>query len=469
MKFFQKISLVPKGLRYKLLIAFCLMSIIPLLVAAYLVRDYLFPPSENIVSLSLVLFFCLIIAYLGLILAKQIVEPVIEMALEAKLIAEGDLSRQISVEGDDEVSDLGQSINQLTRRIKGNMEELKSFGEKTRMINTEIHKRVLALSSLLQIGENISASRQMEDVMTLIAEKVVQIVDGGYAMLFLLKSESSTLLECNITNGSPDERLSQLKVTIGEGILGKALLEDSIIYADSKTKFSKNMKLFREEYGIKNFAVFAIIARNKPVGMLLIGNEEVDFSFKVDDLELVKVFAKQASIAYESNELAKKIKQSAIKDNLTDLYNEKYIVTRLDEEIKRAAFYQRPCSYILFNVDNFTKFREENGELATEKALMKIAFILKENITQVGRAARLSGNEFALLLPEKNKKEAYRIAEEVRKRVENLNLGLEKEAHLTMSGGVSENPLDGSTPEELMKKAAESVSNAKSQGKNKIA
>ncbi|GAJ18522.1 unnamed protein product [marine sediment metagenome] len=73
-----------------------------------------------------------------------------------------------------------------------------------------------------------------------------------------------------------------------------------------------------------------------------------------------------------------------------------------------------------------------------------------------------------MLLPEKNKKEAYRIAEEVRKRVEKLNLELEKEAYLTISGGVSENPLDGSTAAELTKKAANSVSIAKSQGKNKI-
>ncbi len=470
MKFFRKISLIPKGLRYKLMIAFCLMSVIPLLVAVYFVRGQLFSPSGDVVSVSLTLFFCLVIAFLGLILAKQIVEPVIEMALQAKLIAEGDLTRDISVggEGEDEIGYLAQSINQLTRRIKGNMEELKVFGEKTKRINTEIHKRVLALSSLLQIGENISASVQMEDVMTLIIEKVVQMMDAGYALLFLPKGHGSSILECNIDRNLCNEKLSQLEVKIGAGLLGSALAEDRTIYADSKTKPSREIENFKNDYGIKNFAVFAIISHGNPVGMLLIGNEIERFEFKNDDLELIRVFAKQAALAYESDELMRKTKELAIKDDLTNLFNEKYVTTRLDEEIKRAIFYQRPCSYILFNVDNFTKFREENGELATEKALMRIASVLKDNVTQVGRAARLSGDEFALLLPEKNKKEAYRIAEEVRKGVQALVLEADKTMSLTMSGGVSENPLDGSTAEELMEKAAASVLKAKSQGKNKI-
>lgn len=468
MKFFKRMSLIPKGLRYKLMIAFCLMSIIPLLVAAYFVRDYLFPPSEDVLVITGVLFFCLIITILGLVLAKQMIEPVIEMALEVKLIAEGDFNRQISVETEDELGDLGHAINQLTVRIKENMEELTSYGERTKLINTAIHKRVLALSSLLQIGENISALAQMEDIMTIIVEKVVQIMDKGYAMLFLAKSSDPEILELNIENSVVNDELRQLEIKVGRDMLGSSLASGSVVYADSKTKPSKEIENFRKKYNAKNFAAFPIISHNNPVGMLLIGNEVEKFSFKDEDFELIRVFVKQSTIAYESNALARKAKELAIKDDLTDLYNDKYIKTRLDEEIKRAILYQRPCSYVVLNIDNFNKFREKNGELVTEKALKKIASVLMENVTQIGRAARLSGDEFALLLPEKNKKEAYRIAEEIRKNVENLDLELEEKACLTISGGVSENPLDGSTAEELIRKAADSASKAKSEGKNKI-
>jgi len=468
MKFFKRLSLVPKGLRYKLMIAFCLMSIIPLLVAGYLVRDDIFPPTRDIIRLSWILLFCIIIACLGLVLAKQMVEPVIEMAVEAKLIVGGDFTRRITTATEDEVGDIGNAINQLTSRIKNNMNELKSFGEKTKLINIEIHKRILAMSSLLQIGESISTASEIEDVMTLVVDKVAQVMDSGYAMLFLPKADRPDILECNVSHNVTNDNLSALEIKIGAGVLGEAISRGRIFYVDSNSKTEKDIDNIKKTYGLGNFSIFPILAHGAVVGALFVGNNADDFSFKDDDIELIKVFAKQAAIAYESDRLTKKARELAITDDLTGLYNGKYIEARLDEEIKRALMYQRPCSYITFDVDDFGKFREQNGELATEKTLIKVACVLKDNVTQIGRAARIAGNKFALLLPEKNKKEAYRIAEKVRKETENLDLELKSTAHITISGGVSENPLDGSTAKELMDKAESSLSTAKSQGKNRI-
>jgi len=73
-----------------------------------------------------------------------------------------------------------------------------------------------------------------------------------------------------------------------------------------------------------------------------------------------------------------------------------------------------------------------------------------------------------MLLPEKNKKETAQIAEEVRNKIGSTNLLREGKGNLTVSGGLSENPIDGSTADELFKKAMESVKQAKATGKNKI-
>jgi len=468
MDFFKKLSLIPRSLRCKLLIVFCLMSIIPLLVSLYIVRDYIFSSKGDIISVSWVIFFCVVITFLGLVLAKQMVEPVIEMAFETRLIANGDINRQIHIRTEDEIGELGRSINELTLNIREKIGELKSYGEKTKLINTEIHKKVLALSGLLQISENISGFAELEDIIGLIVEKVAHIIDPGYAVLFLPKPNDLETLESNASSNVTNNDLRDLEIKLGNGLLGNALLSGAVIYADSKTKTSKQIEDFKEENNIKNFAAFPVISRNRAIGMFLIGNDAEDFAFKADDLDVMKIFTKQTAIAYESDALTKKAKELAIKDDLTDLYNEKYIAERLEEEIKRAILYQRPCSYIVFNIDDFDKFRSENGELSTEKALKKIALAFNKNATEIGRAARLAGDTFALLLPEKNKKEAYRIAEEVRREIEGLELDGGRVRRLTISGGVSENPIDGTTAAELMRKAATSVSIAKTQGKNRI-
>ncbi|MDD5680601.1 MAG: diguanylate cyclase [Candidatus Omnitrophica bacterium] len=468
MNFLKKLSLIPRGLRYKLLIAFCLMSIIPLLVSLYIVRDYIFPPSGDILSTSWVMFFCVIITFLGLVLAKQMVEPVIEMAIETQLIAKGDVSRKIDVRTEDEIGDLGRSINEITAHIRDKIDELKVYGEKTRLINTEIHKKVLVLSSLLQIGENISGLTELEDIVTLIVEKVAHTIEPGYAMIFFPKPNDLQTLEIVAESNLSNDTLQSLEIKPGKGFLGNVLMSGTVIYADSKTKHLKQIEDFKDENSIKNFAAFPIISRNKAIGLLFIGNDADDFEFKTDDLEVLKIFSKQAAIAYESDALTKRAKELEIKDDLTDLYNEKYIAGRLDEEIKRAILYQRPCSYIVFDIDNFDAFRSQNGELATEKALKRVASVLGKNATEIGRAARLSGDGFSLLLPEKNKKEAYKIAEDVRREVEGLELDGGPVKRLTISGGVSENPIDGTTAAELMQKAATGLSIAKTQGKNRI-
>jgi diguanylate cyclase (GGDEF)-like protein len=219
---------------------------------------------------------------------------------------------------------------------------------------------------------------------------------------------------------------------------------------------------------VKNLAAVPLYPGKKVLGLLVLGNHIDDYRFKTDDIDLVKVFAKQITIAIENDILIKRTEELTIKDDLTGLYNKSYILARLEEEIKRAIFYQRPCSFLIFNIDDFNIFREARGELAAEDIVKKVAKIVKDNTDPVGKAARIGGDEFAMLLPEKNKKEAMYIAENVRKAVESASFLKDQKAALSVSGGVSENPIDGATNEELFKKASDALRRAKALGKNRV-
>ena len=176
---------------------------------------------------------------------------------------------------------------------------------------------------------------------------------------------------------------------------------------------------------------------------------------------MMRVFGKQIAIAIEGDILSRKTSELSITDDLTNLYNKRFIMIRLEEEIKRSIFYQRPCSFIVLSMDQFDAFRKTYGELAAEEALRRIAKSLKDNMVPIGKAARISGSEFAVLLPEKNKREASRIAEEMRKIIETTNLLRDGKAMVKVAIGVSENPIDGATSDELFRKAEEAIRQAK--------
>ncbi|MCX5692108.1 MAG: diguanylate cyclase [Candidatus Omnitrophica bacterium] len=448
----KDMSMVPKGLRYKTMIAFSLMSLIPILVCAWLIITYIFPNTDlfsglTLGNISLILFMAIFISILGLYITKEMIDPVIKIAEDAKIIAGGDITRSININREDEVGDLSKSLNIMTQKIKENMEELKAYGEKTKLINREINKKVLALSGLLQIGNLISSSKELNKTLSFIIQRVSD-VENDSASLLMIADESSKDYAVAASHNIEENKLLGLKLKQHEMTL------------DNLAK----------KLGLKNIVSLPVTAFGKICGMLIVGNSEKDFIFADDEKELLKVFAKQISIAVENDTLVRKTKELSIRDETTGLYNYNYMKTRLAEEIRRALAYQRPCGYLLVDVDDFKNFYTANGEAKSEALLKEVSSILQCSVTEIDRVCRLRDDKFVVILPEKNKRQSAHVAEEIRKKIEDgLGKSIRSDKKLTVSIGVSENPIDGSAAEELMEKAERLVCNAKSLGKNRVA
>ena len=465
----KKLSIISRGIRQKLIIAFALMSVLPLLICAYLVVNYIFPSINDTKEVSITILVSILISVLGFYIAKKLIDPIIDMSSDARAIARGNFDIKLGTAAPGEIGDLGESINIITQRIKDNMDELRAYGEKTRQINLEIHKKVLALSNLLQIGDIITASTELNNVLELALEKISQIYETGYALIYLPDKESYRLNLASSYNIPHDaERIKRDTIEIGEGVIGKIVLNKQVVAVDSTTS-SPEVDELKSQYNLKNAVLIPIFTAKKIKGFLATGNQLDDFKYTADDIELIKVFARQVFIAIENDALLKKAAEVSIKDELTDLYNLNFIKDCLSDEIHRSVIFQRPCSFIVFNVDNFNRYRSQKGELQTETVLKRVAKVIKDSATQISKAARLGGDEFAVLVPEKNKKEAAIIAESIRRKIEEMLAGEPIEGiGLTISGGVSENPLDGATADELLSKAMASLKAAKAEGKNRI-
>jgi len=467
--FFRKLFLAPQGLRYKLMIAFALMSIIPLLVLTYFVNSYIATKDSMFLAhISVAVILSVIIAWLGLLSAKRIIEPIIDMSIEARMIAQGDLEKKINIAHGDEIGALGESINVLARRIKENINELKDYREKTKEINLEIQKKMLTLSGLLQIGDLISSSADLDRVLNAVLEKLALFYEDGFSIAYLQKEKTDEFVMSGYINISDNELLN-MTIKLGKDFLGEIAQRKKNVVMDNATPHNTNEYKFKTKYKLVNAVITPLYSGNTCRGILISGNNVKDFAYTNDDIDTIKVFGKQLSIATENHLLLKKAEMLSIKDDLTGMFNKIFIEIRLNEEIKRAMLYQRPCSLIVIDLDNFLDYRNRWGQLRVENALRKIANHLDGFLGPIDKAGRTGDDEFALLLPEKNKKAAFDIAEKVRKDIADLNLSDDPQDKITVSIGVSENPLDGSTSDDLFGKARACVKKAKTSGRNGVA
>jgi len=425
-----------------------------------------FRPNATIISYILI---SVIVSIAGFFVIKEVVDRILSISNEAKLIAAGDISRSLKIDREDEVGDLERSLNELTIRIRSNMDELRNYGERTTQINMEIQRRVLVLSSLLQISSLISQGSKLEDILKLTAEKARLLADSEVAYL-LYREENETAFYVKTSEGVNAGYLLGIRIDAEDSLYVKINDSTSPFVLDEKNTLPDElMASFNEKFRLKNNLGIPVYLRGRVIGMLGIGNNRDKFFYMQDDFELLDIFAKQVSIAVENDMLMHRVEKLEIKDALTGLYNEAFIRSRLQEEIKRAIMYRRPCAFVLVNIDDFQKAHGTFGLLYSEGVLKKVASLIRESITEIDRAGRFGDNEFAIVFPEKNKRQANELAEGIRRKIEAEFAKEDDPAkRITVSAGVSENPLDGVEAIELITKSKECLNIAKKQGKNQV-
>lgn len=140
--------------------------------------------------------------------------------------------------------------------------------------------------------------------------------------------------------------------------------------------------------------------------------------FNENDLRVLSLLADQAAISIENARLHELVSQQAITDALTNLPNRRAFDARLAEEIRRAGRYKHRFALVILDMNNFKHVNDTFGHPAGDDTLRRLAATLQATIRDTDFVSRLGGDEFALLLPETRPEEAERVAEKVRRAVQ---------------------------------------------------
>jgi diguanylate cyclase (GGDEF)-like protein len=160
----------------------------------------------------------------------------------------------------------------------------------------------------------------------------------------------------------------------------------------------------------------------------------------------------------------------SVTDDLTHLYNSRYLNDALRKETKRAMRSGWPLSLLFIDLDGFKRINDASGHLLGSRALIEAADVIRTSARETDIVARFGGDEFAILLPETGPEGAQSVARRLRDRVQRFTfLADQGPGHgLTASIGVATLPDVADTPDGLLQAADAAMYRVKVSGKNGI-
>ena len=187
-------------------------------------------------------------------------------------------------------------------------------------------------------------------------------------------------------------------------------------------------------------------------------------------LRAVRVLLEPASVALDNALLLKRAEALSVTDDLTHLYNSRYLNQVLRRETKRASRSGRPLSLLFIDLDGFKSINDKHGHLAGSRALVEAAAVIRGSARETDVVARFGGDEFSLILPDTGQEGALSVASRIRERLSATRFltseGLS--VHVTASIGVATFPDAAESAEELLRAADTAMYRVKASGKDGV-
>lgn len=391
----------------------------------------------------------------------------------------------------DKLQEIRSKISEVERSIYGGKQEYLEIYERNLQLEKEIEQRTMELNlankrmlTLQHIWEMMNSSKPLLSVL----DKIVNSIKGelGYLHSVIIRKEYDDNGEfMTIITQSQNKILDFLNEKITppihmqriqydpEGRFADSLTNKKIVLSNDMRGAMKyvipglsdeNLDNVLSKMSSKSIIIIPIYTRQKPFGWLVVLSSRE--SLADSETDFLSIFAQQIEMSITIADLFEAVKEQAVTDGLTGLYNRRYFEEYLSKEVKRAQRQNQPFSLIGIDLDFLKRINDTYGHAYGDNAIKAVADVLKNNARTVDTAARLGGEEFSIILPGVDSNGAMIAAERIRKAIEETPL--DTIGQITASIGVGTFLEHSDNIEEVIELTDQAMYQSKRDGRNRV-
>lgn len=316
---------------------------------------------------------------------------------------------------------------------------VKACLEQRRLLTENDHLRQQI--QLFQLGQNLSTQIDLECLVPLALDALMKTVHGFCGCAYNLRADDRLEL-LGQKSVSEDRAKDLLELIAMQDYQSRGLIEvEGVLLEQLSDKLQRPLHAWLLLFGSCDFC---------SGGMLICctqgnGREK----FVGDNL---RYLWEQITIGYNNSCRYQEAQELMYTDDLTGLYNHRYMHLALDHEIKRSHRYHLKFSLLFLDLDHFKNINDSHGHLAGSQALREVGSLLQRCVRDVDTLFRFGGDEFAAVLVETDGSTAHVVAERIRKLIEG-HAFLEEQGtpcYVTVTAGYSTFPNDAIEKEQLL-------------------
>jgi diguanylate cyclase (GGDEF)-like protein len=368
--------------------------------------------------------------------------------------------------------------------------------------NVSLRSQNAVLSALQETTFDLHSSLDLEVVLENIVRRACKLLETSHGYLDILDEDANELIPV-VGIGALEEALGY-KVAKGEGVAGIVWATGKYIIVDDYDKWPGRSSGF--SYGvIRSIIGIPLGINEKIVGVFAVAHDaERNIGFSEEDASILSRFADLAAVALQNARLFEQaqkeiefrrkteielrdanqllqlqiervellqvqLRELAVRDSLTNLFNRRYLQEMLEVEFARTKRSESSLAILMMDSDHLKDINDKFGHKAGDDFLVHIADVVRTSIRAGDIACRYGGDEFVVVLGHLTEEAAFARAERLRKSIGTHYIVFQNEkARISVSIGIAMYPGHGSSGEVLLQKADQALYQAKQMGKDRV-